>query len=122
MLTTYATDEFIFQGLRAGAQANLLKDTSVVTTAAIRSVQAGQILLAPAVAARLVVQIPGVQALTARARGADVHRPGRSNSEIAALLSIAPRNAKVHVQLMGKLVRPNPLRRESGGTPEVISL
>src|SRR2546425_260217 len=69
VLTTYATDEFIFKALRAGAQGYLLKDASIdELLAAIRSVQAGQTLLAPAVAARLVVGISagGSESLTPR--------------------------------------------------------
>ena len=55
VLTTYATDEFIFKALRAGAQGYLLKDASAnELLGAIHSVHAGQTLLAPAVAARLV--------------------------------------------------------------------
>jgi DNA-binding NarL/FixJ family response regulator len=112
VLTTYATDEFIFKALRAGAQGYLLKDTSADDLlAAIRSVQAGQTLLAPAVAARLVVGVSsgGPEALTARELEVLTFiGQGRSNSEIAALLSIAPRTAKVHVQnIMGKLGAAN---------------
>ncbi|HJZ49857.1 MAG TPA: response regulator transcription factor [Roseiflexaceae bacterium] len=112
VLTTYATDEFIFKALRAGAQGYLLKDASVdELLGAIRSVHAGQTLLAPAVAARLVVGVSagGPESLTPRELEVlTLIGQGHSNSEIAALLSIAPRTAKVHVQnILGKLGATN---------------
>ena len=112
VLTTYATDEFIFKALRAGAQGYLLKDASVDDlTAAIRSVHAGQTLLAPAVAARLVVGVSagGPEPLTPRELEVlTLMGEGHSNSEIAAALAIAPRTAKVHVQnILGKLGATN---------------
>jgi two-component system, NarL family, response regulator LiaR len=112
VLTTYATDEFIFKALRAGAQGYLLKDASVdELLGAIRSVHAGQTLLAPAVAARLVVGVSTGAAETLTPRELEVLTligQGRSNGEIAALLAIAPRTAKVHVQnILGKLGATN---------------
>ncbi|HET9223569.1 MAG TPA: response regulator transcription factor, partial [Roseiflexaceae bacterium] len=51
VLTTYATDEFIFKALRAGARGYLLKDASADDLlAAIRAVHQGRTLLAPEVA------------------------------------------------------------------------
>jgi DNA-binding NarL/FixJ family response regulator len=112
VLTTYATDEFIFKALRAGARGYLLKDASVDDLlGAIRSVHAGQTLLAPAVAARLVVGVSagGPESLTPRELEVlTLIGQGRSNAEIAMLLSIAPRTAKVHVQnILGKLGATN---------------
>jgi DNA-binding NarL/FixJ family response regulator len=112
VLTTYATDEFIFKALRAGARGYLLKDASVDDLlGAIRSVHAGQTLLAPAVAARLVVGVSagGPEALTPRELEVlTLIGQGRSNGEIASTLSIAPRTAKVHVQnILSKLGATN---------------
>ena len=112
VLTTYATDEFIFKALRGGAKGYLLKDASVdELLGAIRSVHAGQTLLAPTVAARLVVGVStgGPEALTPREREVlTLMGQGRSNAEIATLLSIAPRTAKVHVQnILSKLGATN---------------
>ncbi len=112
VLTTYATDEFIFKALRAGAQGYLLKDASAdELLGAIRSVYAGQTLLAPAVAARLVqgVSAGPAEALTPRELEVlTLVGQGRSNGEIAAQLAIAPRTAKVHVQnILGKLGATN---------------
>ena len=69
VLTTYATDEFIFKALRAGAQGYLLKDASANELLdAIHSIHAGQTLLSPAVAARLVMGVStgGQESLTPR--------------------------------------------------------
>ncbi|MFL5806630.1 MAG: response regulator [Roseiflexaceae bacterium] len=108
VLTTYATDEFIFKALRAGARGYLLKDASAdELLSAIRAVSQGQTLLAPAVAERLVAGVSDnahepltpreLEVLTLLGRG-------RSNGEIADALTIAPRTVKVHVQnILGKL-------------------
>src|SRR6266487_1909599 len=79
VLTTYVTDEFIFKALRAGAQGYLLKDAS---------------------ADELVgVSTGGPESLTPRELEVlTLMGQGRSNSEIAASLSIAPPTAIVHVQ------------------------
>ena len=112
VLTTYATDEFIFKALRAGAQGYLLKDASANELLdAIHSIHAGQTLLAPAVAARLVMGVSagGQESLTPRELEVlTLIGQGRSNSEIATLLAIAPRTAKVHVQnILSKLGATN---------------
>ncbi len=112
VLTTYATDEFIFKALRAGAQGYLLKDTSADDLMyAIRAVAADQTLLAPAVAARVVAGVSGggPESLTARELEVlTLMGQGRSNNEIALALRIAPRTTKVHVQnILGKLGATN---------------
>jgi DNA-binding NarL/FixJ family response regulator len=112
VLTTYATDEFIFKALRAGAQGYLLKDASAnELLGAIHSIHAGQTLLAPAVAARLVMGVSagGQESLTPRELEVlTLIGQGRSNGEIAAILTIAPRTAKVHVQnILSKLGATN---------------
>jgi DNA-binding NarL/FixJ family response regulator len=112
VLTTYATDEFIFKALRAGAQGYLLKDASGdELMAAIRAVHQGQTLLAPVVAARLVVGMSagGPEPLTPRELEVlQLLGQGRSNNEIAMALGIAPRTTKVHVQnILAKLGATN---------------
>lgn len=112
VLTTYATDEFIFKALRAGAQGYLLKDTSADDLlAAIHSVRQGETRLAPVVAARLVTGMArgGPEPLTPRELEVlTLLGKGYSNNEIAAELSIAPRTTKVHVQnILGKLGATN---------------
>jgi two-component system, NarL family, response regulator LiaR len=112
VLTTYATDEFIFKALRAGARGYLLKDaSSEELLAAIRTVYAGQTQLAPAVAARLVAGVGGAGPEPLTPREIEVlvlMGRGYSNSEIADALAIALRTVKVHVQnIMGKLDATN---------------
>lgn len=111
-LTTYATDEFIFTALRAGAKGYLLKDASADDLlAAIRAVHRGQTSLAPEVAARLVSGMSEgapEQLTTRELEVLQLMGQGCSNSEIADKLVIAPRTAKVHVQnILGKLGATN---------------
>lgn len=112
VLTTYATDEFIFTALRAGAQGYLLKDASGdELLRAIEAVASGQTLLAPSVAARLAQNVAGGGDEPLTPRELEVLKlmgEGRSNSEIAAALAIASRTAKVHVQnILAKLGASN---------------
>lgn len=112
VLTTYATDEFIFKALRAGARGYLLKDASAdELLAAIEAVYQGQTQLAPAVAARLVQGMSGGGNEPLTPRELEVLAlmgRGFSNGEIANTLVIAPRTAKVHVQnILAKLGATN---------------
>jgi two-component system, NarL family, response regulator LiaR len=112
VLTTYATDEFIFKALRAGAQGYLLKDASAdELIEAILAIAQGRTSLAPAVAARLVAGVSTGAPETLTPRELEVLTllgEGRSNNEIAARLGIAPRTTKVHVQnILGKLGATN---------------
>jgi two-component system, NarL family, response regulator LiaR len=112
VLTTYATDDFIFKALRAGAQGYMLKDASAdELIAAIRAVHEGQTQLAPAVAARLVAGVSAGSPEPLTPRELEVLAlmgKGASNNEIAVTLGIAPRTTKVHVQnILGKLGATN---------------
>ena len=112
VLTTYATDEFIFKALRAGAQGYVLKDASAdELLAAIQAVYHGQTWLAPTVAARLVAGVSASAPEPLTPRELEVLAlmgKGASNNEIAAALDITPRTTKVHVQnILGKLGATN---------------
>lgn len=112
VLTTYATDEFIFKALRAGAQGYLLKDASAdELVRAIHAITQGHTQLAPAVTARLVAGVMDGGAPPLTPRELEVLRlmgQGLSNNEIALSLQIAPRTTKVHVQnILGKLGATN---------------
>ena len=55
ILTTFGTDEYVYQALAAGASGFLLKDTAADDLiAAVRTVAAGDALLAPAVTRGLI--------------------------------------------------------------------
>ena len=108
ILTTYREDDLILQGLRAGAQGYLLKDTDRTTLLdAIRAAARGETLLTPEIMASLLAQTqtrPGPKpadqgpALTDRELEvlAGVAR-GERNKEIAFRLGITERTVKAHL-------------------------
>jgi DNA-binding NarL/FixJ family response regulator len=117
ILTTFDLDEYVYEGLRAGASGFLLKDASPEQLiAAIHVVAEGEAVLAPTVTRRVVeafASIPApddalrgaLETLTARER--EVMRllaAGRSNAEIARELVVSEATAKTHVRhVLGKL-------------------
>jgi DNA-binding NarL/FixJ family response regulator len=116
ILTTYETDEYVFDGLRAGASGFLVKDTSPTELLrAVRVVANGDALLAPSVTRRLIADVVsrapdreplvGLDELTPREREIlGLVGSGMSNDEIADRLTISKATAKTHVsRIMGKL-------------------
>jgi len=116
ILTTYETDEYVFDGLRAGASGFLVKDTSPTELLrAVRVVANGEALLAPSVTRRLIADVVsrapdrrpvvGLDELTPREREILVLvGSAMSNDEIADRLTISKATAKTHVsRVMGKL-------------------
>ena len=110
MLTTYETDENVFETLRAGASGFLLKDTDPAELLrAIRVVASGESLLAPSVTRRLISDFTSrpesprttpdeLRWLTEREREVmALVAGGLSNCEIAERLVISPATAKTHV-------------------------
>ena len=114
VLTTFDLDEYVYDALRAGASAFLLKDTEPrLLIEAVRAVMAGEALLAPQVTRRLIerfVRLPErvsrepapvedpLKGLTARQREvlALVAR-GLTNTEIAAAMFVTEATVKTHV-------------------------
>lgn len=111
VLTTFDLDEYAFAAIRAGASAFLLKDASPpVLLDAIRSVHAGDAVVAPSTTRRLLEHFaalpedspatPDLAAfgLTSREREVlGLVARGRSNTEIAAELVVAEATVKTHV-------------------------
>ncbi|MGA8113382.1 MAG: response regulator transcription factor [Actinocatenispora sp.] len=111
MLTTFDLDEYVHSALRAGAVGFLLKDTPPRDlAAAVRTVVAGNAMLAPSVTRRLIDafddrQPARIEAARARLavlteRERDVLRAvarGLSNAQIGRLLGATEATVKTHV-------------------------
>jgi DNA-binding NarL/FixJ family response regulator len=117
ILTTYETDDYVFEALEAGASGFLLKDAGPAELLqAIRVIAAGDALLAPRITRRLISQVTAVRKASAAAEERlAVLTPrerevltlvgrGLSNAEIGAELFLSPATARTHVSnAMGKL-------------------
>ncbi len=120
MLTTFDIDDYVFAALRAGASGFLLKDAAPdELVAAVRTVHAGDALLAPRVTRMLVEAVldhptPApktnvLAALTDREREVFMLMArGLSNNQIADHLFIAEQTTKTHVsRILSKLGLPD---------------
>jgi DNA-binding NarL/FixJ family response regulator len=111
ILTTFDDDEYVFEGLRAGARGYLLKDVSGHDLAeAVRTVAAGGALIEPSIARRVLTEFARL-APAARSPEAGLPEPlsnrekeilrllaqGLSNREIATRLSLAQGTVKNYV-------------------------
>ena len=109
MLTTFDSDEYVFEALKLGASGFLLKDSpSEQLIGAVRSAASGDALIDPSITKRLIQEfvesrrrppeMGGVASLTDRER--DVLRlvaQGLSNAEIANSLVVEESTVKTHV-------------------------
>jgi DNA-binding NarL/FixJ family response regulator len=108
ILTTFELDEYIFNGLRAGAAGFLVKDTEAAELLrAVRVVAAGESLMSPTVTRRLIAEfaartadprpVPGIGELTAREREVlTLIAAGMSNTEIARRIFVSQSTVKTH--------------------------
>lgn len=115
VLTTYDLDDYAVAAVRAGASGFLLKDAPPEEfLAAVRTVYAGEAVLAPSTTRRLLDRLappldPVAQRLvgTLTQRETDVLRVmarGLSNTEIAAALDVGAGTVKTHVRhILAKL-------------------
>jgi DNA-binding NarL/FixJ family response regulator len=110
ILTTFDLDAYVYRAMKAGASGFLLKDaTRDQLSAAVRTVAAGDALLAPSITRRIIEDYcagpsPDTEELITRrgltARELDVIRlvaAGRSNAEIAGDLIVSEGTVKSHV-------------------------
>ena len=114
VLTSYHEDEHIFPALKAGALSYILKDISAEELAsAVRKAAAGEAVLHPRVAARVIKELQGKRedALNPftqlSARELEVLKliaDGMSNAEMAAKLVLSEKTIKGHVSnILSKL-------------------
>jgi DNA-binding NarL/FixJ family response regulator len=118
MLTTFDLDDYVYRALRAGASGFLLKDTAPEELlTAIRTLAAGDALLAPGITRRLIREFAArpepeerlspklLESLSVREREVLVEVAGGwSNAEIGERLYISAATAKTHVsRLLMKL-------------------
>lgn len=119
VLTTFDLDEYVLSAIKAGASGFLLKDAPPEEMlAAIRTVHAGDAVIAPSSTRRLMEHLvtalpdlqdrpphPGLAELTDRERQVLVlMAKGLSNTEIAGALFVAEATVKTHVgRVLAKL-------------------
>ncbi len=115
ILTTFNRDDYVFQGVRAGALGYLLKDAPAeVLIETIRRVHAGEVFIQPEIASRALREMmrpaeQPLEPLSEREREVLVLlAQGGSNKEIAERLVITEGTVKNHVSnILAKLQAEN---------------
>ena len=116
IVTTFDLDEYVYDGLRAGASGFLLKDTRPDNLLdAVRVIADGEALLAPQITRRLIEEFTTRPAPSTLAASLDILTErerevlvlvalGHSNAEIAETLYMSPATSTTHVsRLLMKL-------------------
>jgi DNA-binding NarL/FixJ family response regulator len=117
ILTTFESDEYVYQAIRSGASGFLVKDSELAELIqAVRVVARGDALLSPSVTRRLITDLASrpdarpvtgtqLRGLTGREREVmTLVAAGLSNDEIAGRLFVSPLTSKTHVsRIMTKL-------------------
>lgn len=98
ILTTFDGDEDIYRAIRAGARGYLLKETGRRgILEAIRAVHSGKSWIPPEIAAKLAERLSGSELTPREAEILGLIASGKSNKEIAALISTTEGTVKIHV-------------------------
>jgi len=120
ILTMYPQDEYVFEALKAGAKAYLLKDTrSKKLLEVIRTVHAGQAVIDAEMTARLLDEfrrmaiekekkVPQTQDLNEQERTIlNLVANGASNKDIAAELALSERTIKNYLSIIFQKLQVN---------------
>ncbi len=117
VLTTFDLDEYVYEALRAGASGFMLKDAPPEQLiVAVRTIAAGEALLAPSITRRLIEQyvrrpgpsparpMPSERLTSREVEVLALIGRGSTNGEIAAELVLSEATVKTHVaHIFGKL-------------------
>jgi two-component system NarL family response regulator len=118
MITIYGDDEHIFEAIKSGASGYVLKDSrSAELLAAIRTVRAGEVMIEPYIASRVINEFRRLsrenkhanlnQLIAVEQRILDLAAKGRTNREIGADLSLAEQTVKNKLSVIYQKLRVN---------------
>ena len=116
VLSTYNTDEDIYQALKAGAKAYLLKDSPrEQLLESIRSVHSGRLSISSSIGERLAATLHGPKLTDREIELMKFMAGGKTNKEIGASITITEGTVKVHVRHILK-------KLGAGGRTEAIRI